>query len=248
MTRFLNFFFMQCILAARSKIALFWSFGYPAAMLLLMLSVFGGMNKAGPNASDPRLLTVTGVFVITIMSGGIFALATVLPADFATGVYERLKLTDLKRFEVILALMLRQFVIIALGAILVMGGAKLIFSVTPHGDFASVLFLTTIGSIVSCSMGILVANLCPRPAAATAVANVIFLMMLFLSGSTFPKAFFPAWLTAGAQILPASHLFDLLASQLYDGESLADNFKSLSILLAMCGVLMIAAVKTFKWK
>jgi ABC-2 type transport system permease protein len=97
-------------------------------------------------------------------------------------------------------------------------------------------------------MGILVANLCPRPGAATAVANVIFLVMLFLSGSTFPKEFFPGWLIAGAQVLPASHLFDLLASQLYDGGSLADGVKSLSILSAMSGALLIAAVATFKWK
>jgi ABC-2 type transport system permease protein len=248
MSRFLSFFAMQCQLAARSKIALFWSFGYPVAMLLLMLSVFGGINRTGANASDPRLLTLTGVYVITIMSGGIFALATVLSADFITGVYERLKLTDLKPSEVILALILRQFVIIILGAILVMVLAKLIFSVTPHGDFASVLLLTTVGSIMSCSIGILVANLCSRPATATAIANAIFLVMLFLSGSTFPKAFFPGWLLTGAQILPASHLFDLLASQLYDGDSLADSVKSLSILLAMSAVLLIAAVKTFKWK
>ena len=248
MSRFLSFFSMQCRLAARSKIALFWSFGYPVAMLLLMLSVFGGMNKAGANASDPRLLTVTGVFVITVMSGGIFALATVLSADFNTGVYDRLKLTDLTRFEVISALILRQFVIIAIGAVLVLGGAKLLFSVTPHGDFASIVLLTTLGSIAACSMGILVANLCSRPATATAVANVVFLVMLFLSGSTFPKTFFPGWLTAGAQVLPASHLFDLLASQFYDGDSIADNLKSFWILLAMSVVLLIAAVRTFKWK
>lgn len=248
MTRFMAFFAMQCKLAARSKIALFWSFGYPVAMLLLMLSVFGGMNKAGANSSDPRLLTVTGVYVITVLSGGIFALATVLSGDFATGVYDRLKITDLTPFEVISALVLRQFLIIAIGAVLVLAGAKLLFSVTPHGDFASLLFLTVIGSIATCSIGILVANLSSRPATATAVANVIFLVMIFLSGSTFPKTFFPAWLKAGAQVLPASHLFDLLAAQLYDGDSLTDNLKSLWILLAMCAVLLFAAVKTFKWK
>ncbi len=248
MTRFLSFFFMQCKLATRSKIALFWSFVYPMAMLLLMLSVFGGINRAGANANDPRLLTVTGVYVITISSGGIFALATVLSGDFATGVYDRLKLTDLTPLEVIAALILRQFGIIVIGAILVMAGARLIFSVTPHGDLLSMLFLTAVGSILTSSIGILVANLCSKPATATAVANVVFLLMIFLSGSTFPKTFFPAWLAAGAQVLPASHMYDLIAAQLYDGDSLIANPRSLSILLGMCAVLLFAAVKTFKWK
>jgi ABC-2 type transport system permease protein len=239
---------MQCRLAARSKIALFWSFVYPVGMLILMLSVFGGINHKGPNASDPRLLTLTGVMVITIMSGGIFALANVLSGDFATGVYDRLKITDLRRSEVILALMLRQFVIIVIGAILVLTAARVLFSVTPHGEFASLLFLIAIGSVLFCSIGIVVANLCARPSTATAVANAIFLLMMFLSGSTFPKMFFPGWLKTGAQVLPASHLFDLLASQLYDGDSLASNPRSLSLLLAMCGVLLVAAVKTFDWR
>ncbi len=248
MKRFFNFFVMQSVLASRSKIALFWSFGYPLAMLVLMLSVFGNMNKAGASGSDPRLVTVTGVFVLTIMSGGIFALVTVLASDFQSGVYKRLKLTDLRPLQVIFALMLRQFVIIALGAILVLVGAKLLFKVTPNGDFLSIVFLTVIGTILFCSMGFIIANLCNRPPTATAIANMVFLVMLFLSGSTFPKTFFPEWLSNAAQILPASHLFDLVEGQLYYGESLFDNTKSLVILLAMCMVFLIAAIKTFRWK
>jgi ABC-2 type transport system permease protein len=248
MKRFLNFFTMQCVLASRSKIALFWSFVYPVIMLLLMLSVFGNMNKPGASGSDPRLVTVSGVFVLTIMSGGIFALVTVLAADFQSSVYRRLKLTDLKPIEVILALMLRQFMIIAFGAILVLLGAKLVFKVTPNGDIPSIIFLTAVGSILFCSIGFIIANLCNRPPTATAIANMFFLVMLFLSGSTFPKTFFPEWLLNAAQILPASHLFDLVEAQLYYGESLLDNTKSLVILLVMCLVLFIGAVKTFKWK
>jgi ABC-2 type transport system permease protein len=248
MKRFYNFFAMQCVLASRSKIALFWSFVYPVAMLLLMLSVFGNMHKGGASDADPRLATLTGVLVLTIMSGGIFALVTVLASDLQSGVYKRLKITDLRPLHVIFALMLRQFVIIVIGAILVLLAAKLLFGVTPNGNIASTIFLTTIGSILFCSIGFIIVNLCARPPAATAIANMVFLVMLFLSGSTFPKTFFPAWLTNAAQILPASHLFDLLQGQLYYGESLFDNTKSLAILLAMCLVLLVAAIKTFKWK
>jgi ABC-2 type transport system permease protein len=248
MNRFFNFFAMQFVLASRSKIALFWSFVYPVVMLLLMLSVFGNMHKGGASDADPRLVTVTGVLVLTIMSGGIFALVTVLASDLQSGVYKRLKITDLRPLEVILALMLRQFVIIVFGAILVLLAAKLLFRVTPNGDIASLIFLTTIGSILFCSIGFIIVNLCARAPAATAIANMVFLVMLFLSGSTFPKTAFPAWLTTATQILPASHLFDLLQAQLYYGESLFENTKSLVILLTMCLVLLIGAIKTFKWK
>ena len=109
MKRFFNFFAMQFVLASRSKIALFWSFVYPVAMLLLFLSVFGNIHKVGASDADPRLVTVTGVFVLTIMSGGIFALVTVLASDFQSGVYKRLKLTDLRPLDVILRLMQREF-------------------------------------------------------------------------------------------------------------------------------------------
>lgn len=248
MKRFFSFFAMQSVLASRSKIALFWSFVYPLVMLLLMLSVFGNMHKGGASNADPRLVTVTGVLVITIMSGGIFALVTVLASDLQSGVYKRLKLTDLRPLDVIFALMLRQFVIIVFGAILVLLAAKLLFKVTPNGDVASMIFLTTIGSILFCSIGFIIVNLCARAPAATAIANMVFLVMLFLSGSTFPKAVFPAWLSNAAQILPASHLFDLIEGQLYYGEGLLDNTKSLAILLTMCLVFLIAAIKTFKWK
>jgi ABC-2 type transport system permease protein len=247
MKRFLDFFVMQCHLASRSKIALFWSFGYPVAMLLLMLSVFGGINKASA-AGDHRLMTVTGVLVMTIMSGGIFALVTVLSSDFQSGVYKRLKLTDLTSIEVILALILRQFVIIALGSVMVLVLAKLIFSVTPNGSFLSIAMLTALGCVLFCSIGIIIVNFCDRPPAAAAIANAVFLVMVFLSGSTFPKTFFPGWLKTAAQTLPASHLFDLLEAQLYYGEGLMENPTSLIVLSSMCLVLFVVAIKTFKWK
>lgn len=250
MARFLNFFIMQCLLASRSKIALFWSFVYPLAMLLLMLSVFGDMNKAGAAGigDDPRLVTVTGVFVLTIMSGGIFAMATVLSGDFQSAVYKRLRLTDLSRMQVIMALILRQFVTIVLGAILVMAGAKVIFSVTPHGNLGAIAFLTAVGTVLFCSIGIIVANLSSRPPTAAAIANAIFLLMLFLSGSAVPKALFPHWLSNASQVLPATHLFDLLESQLYYGERLFDSPGTLGILLVMCLALFGTAVATFRWK
>ena len=86
----------------------------------------------------------------------------------------------------------------------------LLFGVTPsRRRNLRMIFLTAIGSILFCSIGFIIVNLCARPPAATAIANMVFLVMLFLSGSTFPKAVFPAWLSNAAQILPASHLFDL---------------------------------------
>lgn len=248
MKRFLNFFAMQCVLSSRSRIALFWSFVYPVAMMLLMLSVFGNTHKPGPAGADPRLVTVTGVVVLTIMSGGIFALVTVLAADFQSGVYKRLKLTDLGPLHVIGALMLRQLLIVASGVILVLLGARLLFGVAPNGDIASLVFLTVVGTILFCSIGFIIANVCTRPPSATAIANMVFLVMLFLSGSTFPKTFFPPWLLDAVQILPASHLFDLVEAQLYYGEPLFDNTKSLAVLVGMCLVLLAAAIKTFKWK
>ncbi|NVZ18765.1 ABC transporter permease [Pseudomonas costantinii] len=248
MRLFISFFVAQCVLASRSRIALFWSFVYPVAMLLLMLSVFGGSGKSDATGSDPRLITVTGVYVLTMMSGGIFALATVLSADLHSGIYKRLKLTDLQPAQVLAALILRQFVTVILGMALVYAGSTLLFSVTPHGNFFAIAFLTVVATVLFCSIGLIIANLCAHPPTATAIANAIFLVMLFLSGSTFPKAFFPGWLINAAQVLPASHLFDLLEAQLYYNEGLTSNMPSLVVLLAMCLVLFVIAVKTFKWK
>ncbi|MBZ9613141.1 MULTISPECIES: ABC transporter permease [Rheinheimera] len=248
MRQLANFFIMQCIIAYRSKTALFWSFLYPLAMLVLMLSVFGDAKGAGVTGDDPRLMTVTGVFVITIMSGGIFALTTVLAADFQSGVYKRLKVTDLNRFHVTIGLMLRQLIIIVLGIMLVTAGAAVLFSVYPNGNFFSVLLLIFIGSVLFSSVGIIIANLCSRPQTAIAIANAIFLIMIFLSGSTFPKTFFPDWLAVISQTLPASYLFDLIESQLFYGESLLENSQDFLVLSAMCLIAFGISVKTFKWE
>jgi len=248
MNRLINFFTMQCIIAARSKTALLWSFLYPFVMLILMLSVFGGMNGDAVAGDDPRLMTVAGVLVITVMSGGIFAITTVLSADFQNGVYKRLRVTDLTRFHVIGGLILRQFMIILLGAFLVCLGANLIFSVPLQGDLLTILLLLALGSVLCCSIGFIIANVCHRPQTATAVANGIFLIMLFLSGSTFPKTFFPEWLNIISHSIPASYLYDLLESQLFYNERLADNTHTLFVLLAMCFVSLALAIKTFKWE
>ncbi len=248
MKQMIQFFMMQCIIAYRSKTALFWSFLYPLAMLVLMLSVFGGSHDSSVAGPDPRLMNLTGVMVITIMSGGIFALTTVLSADFNSGVYKRLRLTHLTKFNVIGALMLRQLVIISLGVVLVIIGAMGLFQVYPQGNLAVVIGLIVLGSVLFCAIGILIANQCQRPPTAVAIANAIFLVMLFLSGSTFPKTFFPEWLSNISLLLPASYLFDLLESQIFYAESVADHLGKLLILSLMALTLLWLSIKTFKWE
>ncbi len=248
MSRLINFFLMQCTIAYRSKIALFWSFLYPLAMLVLMLSVFGGMTGEITAGDDPRLMTVTGVFVITVMSAGIFAIATVLSSDFQRGVYKRLRMTDLGRMHVVGGLILKQYIIILLGALLVTLGGIILFSVYPNGNLIEILIILALGSILFCSIGLIISNISEQPQTATTIANAFFLIMLFLSGSTFPKTFFPDWLLVITKAIPASYYFDLLESQLYYNESLIDNTHNLAIVSVMSLVAFVLAIKTFKWE
>jgi len=248
MNRLIQFFTMQCIIAYRSKTALFWSFLYPFAMLVLMLSVFGGMAGDQTTGDDPRLMTVTGVFVITVMSAGIFAITTVLSADFQLGVYKRLRVTDLGKSHVILGLIFRQFIIVLLGAFLVAVGGVAIFSVYPNGNFLEIILILALGCVLFCSIGFIISNLCERPQTAITIANAIFLVMLFLSGSTFPKTFFPEWLLVITNAIPASYLFDLLESQIYYNEPLIENTNNLAVVSGMTLVAYVLAIKTFKWE
>ncbi len=249
MNQLTSFFSMQCVVASRSKQALFWSFMYPLLMLILMMSVFGGM-LLDPEAvgGDTRLTLVAGVVVITVMSGGLFAIVTVIPADLCSGVYKRLKVTDLSSIHVVSGLILRQVLITILGSLLVVIAARFLFSASINGNGLSLLLTIFIGTVMFCSLGFLIVRFCEKPQTAIAVGNVVFLIMLFLSGSTFPKTLFPHWLDMISRALPASYLYDVLEAQIYYGEALSANLMPFTVLLVTTIVLFGLAIKTFRWE
>jgi ABC-2 type transport system permease protein len=60
-------------------------------------------------------------------------------------------------------------------------------------------------------LGAAVAGLVPTPRSAQGVASAIFFPLLFLSGAVFPLSQVPEGLQRIAEVLPGSHLYDVLA-------------------------------------
>ncbi|MEA5446707.1 ABC transporter permease [Gammaproteobacteria bacterium AB-CW1] len=81
-----------------------------------------------------------------------------------------------------------------------------------QGQWIGLALTLLIGGLPFCAIGLMIGSSMGERAA-IAIANLIFLPMLFFSGLMIPLAFFPDWLQGIAPLLPAWHLGELALMQ-----------------------------------
>jgi hypothetical protein len=84
-------------------------------------------------------------------------------------------------------------------------------------------------------------------AEANILVQILYIPMLFLSGTTFPTMNLPKWIQVAARYLPATYLKSGLQGVLQNGESLLANATSVVALLATFAAGFIISFKIFRW-
>jgi ABC-2 type transport system permease protein len=77
-------------------------------------------------------------------------------------------------------------------------------------------------------------------------ANALFLLFLLIGGGILPLEHLPTVLADLAQILPAAALTQLLQASLTNGAALPVS--SLMVLAVWAVVILLVAIKTFRWE
>ncbi len=208
-----------------------------------ILVFFTKVDAVNTTLRHPVDFLVPGTLALAVMSTAMVSLGIATGFERRYGVLKRLGSTPLSRTGLmaaktidVLAIEILQIVVI------VITGVALGWD--PHHGLALAFLWLLVGTIAFAGLGLLMAGTL-RAEATLALANALFLVLLFLGGMAYPLHRLPDALETVARVLPAAALADSVRTAFRDGSVPWD---SAGVLLAWAVVLPAIAARSFRWE
>jgi ABC-2 type transport system permease protein len=231
---------MELRLLLRSSESLLVTFGIPLGVLVF----FSLVDVLPTGDQDPVDFLVPGVLAISVVATGLVAIGIQTAFERKYAVLKRLGGTPLGRSGYLLAkaaavaaLLLVQTVLVVLVAVVGLGWR-------PEGGLLLAPVLVVLGAVTATALGLLLAGTL-RAEATIAATNGLFLLLLVVSGVTFPADTLPASLAAVGAALPMGALGQALSTALA-GDGLAVG-PTVALVLWAVGAVTLGA-RVFRWE
>lgn len=199
-----------------------------------------------PLADIPRpraAFLVPGVLALAVLSTAFTGQAIATGFERRYGVLRRLGATPLGRVGLLAGKTLAVLAVEVLQvALLVVVGLAVGWH--PHGSVALVLGLVVLGTIAFSVLGLLMAGTL-RAEATLAAANLVYLLLLVVSGIAFPLTDFSPAVRHVLQLLPSAALADGLRAALTHGAAVPG--RAWLVLAVWTAAAAAAAVRWFRW-
>ncbi len=226
----------------RSKTAIFWMTAFPLGFLLL----FGYVMARG----DARIMAfmMPGLLTTTLMSGSLFGVAFPLVQQRELGLLRRLRVTPVTPAAVVLAHGATAVVVGLISVVVLMNLGRLIFGMQMAGSWLTLIVVYLCGAAALVPMGLLVGSVARDIRTASAISNLLFFPLMFLSGSAFPFAMLPDGVKRFARFLPTTYLNETYAGVIVRGETLGALAGTLVVLLALGVIGIVLTSMLFRWE
>jgi ABC-2 type transport system permease protein len=209
-----------------------------------ILVFFSSVDTVTTSYKDPVDFLVPGVLALAVMSSAMVSLGIATGYERRYGVLKRLGSTPLTRAGLLGAKTLNVLAFeVVQAAAIVATGLALGWQAT--GGLVVAALLLLVGTVAFAGIGMLLAGTL-RAEANLAVANGLFLALLFLGGMAYPLGKLPDALEAVAKVLPAAALSETVRAALTPGHSFPTG--ELVVLLGWAVAAPLAAARWFRWE
>jgi ABC-2 type transport system permease protein len=199
-----------------------------------------------PLADIPRphaAFLVPGVLALAVLSTAFTGQAIATGFERRYGVLRRLGASPLGRVGLLAGKTVAVLAVEVLQvALLVAVGVAVGWH--PHGSFVAALGLVVLGTIAFSALGLLMAGTL-RAEATLAAANLVYLLLLVVSGIAFPLTDFSPGVRHALQLLPSAALADGLRTALNPGAHIAG--RPWLVLAVWAIAAAAAAMRWFRW-
>ena len=230
---------VELLLSLRRGESLLVSFFVPVGVLVFFVKV----DAVNTTLRRPVDFLVPGTLALAVMSTAMVSLGIATGFERRYGVLKRLGSTPLSRLGLLAAKTI-DVLAIELLQIAAIIGTGIALGWDPDGGIAVAVVLLLIGTVAFAGIGLLMAGTL-RAEATLALANALFLVLLFLGGMAYPLDELPDVLEAFASALPAAALAESVRAVLR-GEGMPwDDF---GVLLAWAALTPFLAARFFRWE
>ena len=226
----------------RERSVLFFNYLFP----LVFFFMFGELMNARASLGGAQYI-VSMVLSIGIMGNGFFGMGMRAVQEREVGILRRLRLAPITPAPVLFSSLVSGVLVYLPSALLTLSLAKWVYHMPVPPNLPSLLAFLVIGAFAFRSIGLIIASVADSMAEAQILIQILYIPMLFISGTTFPTANLPKWMQAVAKFLPATYLKSGLQNIIQNSESLVTNGTSVVALLATFAVGFIVSFNISRW-
>jgi ABC-2 type transport system permease protein len=189
-----------------------------------------------------------GIIAMSIMTSSVIGVAARLVGYREQRILKRLRATPLTAWEFVAASVISQLVVVVAQVLILAGLASGVFGVHVTGSWLAVIGLALLGGLAFLTIGFVISGLARTVDSAGAIANVVTMPMMFLSGVYFPTSGAPDWLQPIIGILPLTYLANGLRDVMLHGATFSEITLDMVALLITAAVGFVVASRVFRWE
>ena len=240
----------------RSKETVLFTLGLPVMLLFLFGAIFGGTLE-GTQITAGQWFT-PGIIASSVLAAGLVNLATSMGIERHDGTLRRLALTPMPTSAYLIGKILLTLLLATGMTILLLGIGVLAFGVdlpTEAGRWITFGWVFLLGVVAAAVLGIALSALPKDAKSASAVFNLPFLFLQFISGVFIEFSSIPSWLQTVAGVFPLRWLASGMRAVFLpeEFEQLIEPGGSYQLTLGaiVLSVWIVAgfafAIRTFRW-
>lgn len=203
-------------------------------------------GDSGKNISYVDWL-LTGVIGLNLFISCAFGLGISVVQDKRNGKFKKIATTPLPIWKFMLSISIQRMVILYLQAITILIAGFLIFSIKPVGSLIDYFVVLTISIFTFMIFGFAIASISNTTEKAVAIANVLFVASMLMSGAYFPNTGLPSYLKILADLTPVTLCVDATRGIYTYGKPLTEYWFQIIGLFIWIGIGFLFNLKFFKW-
>ncbi|MCF3134684.1 ABC transporter permease [Streptomyces olivochromogenes] len=233
----------------RNFAPVFFALAFPVLMLCMFGGIYGNKPSSQLDGRGTVDLSVPAYLVLVVSVTGLMSFPLGLAEYRDRKVLKRFRATPLGAPAMLIAQGLVNIALSLLGAVLLIVAGRLFFGLhLPNSTGAAVAAAgaLVLATLVMYALGGVIAAVAPSERAATAVANLVYFPMIFLSGATIPLQIFPSTMKKISDGVPATYAVKLLQHAWLDSPT--NVALDVGVLAGLLILAATAAARLFRWE
>jgi imidazolonepropionase-like amidohydrolase/ABC-type multidrug transport system permease subunit len=229
-------------LAMRNRAVLFFNWLFP----LIFFFIFAQSSHAEQGGAITQIVAM--VATIGVIGNGLFGAGMRAASERENNTLRRYKVTPIGPLPLLVASMATGLILYLPYIFLMLTLATNVYHMPVPKELPSMLIFICFGVVCFRSIGLIVASVVNSMQEGVILVQLLYFIMLFLSGATFPITEMPSWLQTITQFIPAAYLVSGLEGILLRGEGLFQHLTAVFALVVATIVATFVATKIFRWE
>lgn len=202
------------------------------------------------NRFNPEAVTayniVPGLLGVILTLTMVMMTALSVTRETERGTMETLLATPLEPIEVMVGKLAPYVLMGLVQAAVILVTARLLFHVPMQGGWPGLILGTSLFIVGSLALGFLISTVATSQLQAMQLSLFYLLPSILLSGFAFPFRGMPGWAQALGEAIPVTHFLRLVRGALLKGQTLGDQWRELSALLAFVCIVTALAMARYR--